>query len=102
MGLTIAVQWYPLAGVEGGLATPQIFFTLSHQKRVADMTVVQVLKKQPLREEGTSSQGTEIFLHTLLLVVERGDQRLERMPIISGGSEVKKSISNHWELRDGV
>lgn len=68
MGLTIAGQWYPLTGVEGGLATPQVFFALSHQKRVAHMTVVQVLKKQPLREEGTSSQGTEILPHTLLVV----------------------------------
>lgn len=102
MGLTIAGQWYSLTGVEGGLATPQIFFALSHQKRVAHMTVVQVLKKQPLREEGTSSWGTEIFPHTLLVVVERGDQRLERMPIITGGLEVKESISNYWELRDGV
>lgn len=70
MGLTIAGQWYPLTRVEGGLATPQVFFALSHQKRVAHMTVVQVLKKQPLREEGTSSQGTEILPHTLLVVVE--------------------------------
>lgn len=70
MGLTIAGQWYPLTGVEGGLATPQVFFALSHQQRVAHMTVMQVLKKQPLREEGTSSQGTEILPHTLLVVGE--------------------------------
>jgi hypothetical protein len=34
--------------VEGGLAAPQIFLTLSHQKGVTHVTVMKVLKKQSL------------------------------------------------------
>lgn len=100
--LTITGQGCPLTGVEGGLAAPQIFFTLSHQERVTHVTVMKVLKKQPLGE-GARYQGTEIFPHKLVVGL-RGDQRPERMPIISGGrgSEVKKSISDHWQVRDGI
>lgn len=62
-GLTIGRQRCPLTGVEGGLAAPQIFFALGHQKRVTHVTVMEVLQKQPL-EGGAEYQGTETFLNS--------------------------------------
>lgn len=81
--LTIAGQWYPLTRVEGGLAAPQIFFTLGHEKRITHVTVMKVLKKQPLGGGGARYQGPGIFPHKLVAEV-RGDQRQERMPINTG------------------
>lgn len=81
-GLTIARQRCPLTGVEGGLAAPQILFAFGHQKRVTHVTVMEVLQKQPLGG-GAGYQGTEILL--IQLVAVRGDQRPERMPVITGG-----------------
>lgn len=99
--LTIAGQGCPLSGGEGGLAAPQIFFALGHQERVTHVTVMEVLEQQPLGG-GARYQGTGIFPRKLVVVL-RGDRRPERMPMISGvrGSEVKKSISDHWQVRDG-
>lgn len=87
-GLTITGQWCPLTGVEGGLAAPQIFFALGHQKRVTHVTVMEVLQKQPLGE-GAGYQGTEIFLKELVAVV-RGDQRPEKMVVIIGGQRSRE------------
>lgn len=81
--LTITGQWCPLTGVEGGLAAPQIFFTLGHEERITHVSVMKVLKKQPLGEGGARYQEPGIFPHKLVVVV-RGDQRPERMPIITG------------------
>lgn len=92
--LTVAGQWCPLPGVEGGLAAPQIFFTLGHQKRVTHMTVMKVLKQQPLGE-GARYQGTEIGPHKTISGGGQGSQRPENIHY-HWRSEVKKSISSHW------
>lgn len=88
-GLTIAGQWCPLSGVEGGLTAPQIFFTFGHQKRITHVTVMKVLKKQPLGGEARY-QGPGIFPHKSMVVVG-GDQRSERMAIITGGQRSKRA-----------
>lgn len=46
--IIITGQWCSLAGVEGGLAAPQIFFALGHEERITHVSVMKVLKKQPL------------------------------------------------------
>lgn len=81
--LTIGGRWDPRTGVEGGLTAPQVFFALGHQERVTHVTVVEVLKQQPLGEE-VKYQGPGIFPHQLVVVV-RGDHRPEKMPTITGG-----------------
>lgn len=87
--LTIGGQWCPLTGVEGGLAAPQIFFTLGHQERVTHVTVMKVLKKQPLGEE-VRYQGPGIFPHKSVVVV-RGDHRPEKTPTITGGHRSRRA-----------
>lgn len=96
--LTITGQWCPLAGVEGSLAAPQIFFTLGHQKRVTHVAVMKVLKKQSLGE-GAQGQGTEIS--PKWAVVVRGDQMPERMTTITGDwrSTRVSVITERSELR---
>lgn len=60
--LTITGQWGPLTRVEEGLTSPQVLFTLSHQQRVAHMTVMKVLEQQPLGEEEASLRACKCSL----------------------------------------
>lgn len=75
--------------MKGGLTAPQIFFTFGHQKRITHVTVMKVLKKQPLGGEARY-QGPGIVPHKLMVVVG-GDQRSERMAIITGGQRSKRA-----------
>lgn len=58
---TVTGQDCPLTGMERRLAAPQIFFTLSHQKRVTHVTVMKILKEQSL-QKGESVRKLKYFL----------------------------------------